>query len=240
MFSLKIKNAQTFRRALGGLCKDLEHKTAAMRDIQTIGRIQPTNNESVANLSRLSLPLMGPMIKNGPTLEVTDQDVPPDDQNRSLEGEAPDAPPRNLAMIPEVDLLENSHDDHELDEGERLEINQPATDRPTKMATLGVEAIESDPVPAGVVPNCRRSRGDRNPEVLRAKRPSRPRKQHLRPSKGQVRRHVANRRIEERFSGSQAAKHERSNVFYQRRTRHRARRKHRRDGSRQATPTSKS
>ena len=95
------------------------------------------------------------------------------------------------------------------------------------MATLGVEAIESDPVPAGVVPNCRRSRGDRNPEVLRAKRPSRPHKQHLRPSKGRGRRHVADRRIEERFSGSQAAKHERSNVFYQSRTRHRARQKHR-------------
>ena len=86
---------------------------AAMRDIHTIGWVQPPNNESVANLSRLSLPLIGPMIKNGPTLEVTDEDVPPDDQNRSLEGEAPDAPPRNLAMIPEVDPLENSHDDHE-------------------------------------------------------------------------------------------------------------------------------
>jgi hypothetical protein len=220
--------AEAFCLALGVLCEDLEHKMTAMRDIQTMRRIGTTNNESVANLSRLSLPLFTSMIGNGPTLETTYEDVLLDDQNRFVEGDISDVPPSDLITIPEAPLSEHLPKNNEPDQAEQLETSQSLTDRQSEMATLEVNAIGSDPVPPDVVPNCQSGRGDKQPdEVLRAKEPSKPLRQRLRTSGGQVRHHVRNPWIEEKVSGPRATKHKQSNVFYQNETRHRARRKRR-------------
>lgn len=220
--------AEVFRSALRSLCEDLEHKMTAMRDMQTTRKILSTNNESVANLSRLSLPLIISMAEPAPTLPTAYEDVLSDGQNYSVEGEIPAAPPTSLGMIPEVPLLEHSLDNNESDHREQLETSQSVTDMHREIATLEVDAVGSHPALADVISNCQSGPGDKQPEeMLRAKRQSIHRRQHLHTSGGQVRRHVPNPRIGEKFSSPRAAKREPSSVFYQSETRHQPRRKHR-------------
>lgn len=187
-----------------------------------------TNNESVANLSRLSLPLTISMIEQGSASQATYEDIFPDGQQRYAEGEILAASKISLAMIPEVPLLEHSPDNTKSDQAEQSETSQQVTDAHEEMTKFEHDSMGRNPVPADLISSCPRTRCEkRQEEMLSAKQSPRRRHQHLRPTAGQRRRHVQNRRIEDKLSARQAPKHEHSDVYSRNEPRHRMRRKHR-------------
>jgi hypothetical protein len=222
------ERAEVFRNALRALCKDLEYKMTAMRDSRNKCWKHTTNNESIAKLSRLSLPLTISTIERCPKLQVRCEEILSDSQNRCVEGEIPMASQNNLTIIPAVSLLENSQHYVESDQAAQSETSQLAAEAHIGMSKLDFDAMGINAVPADVKSNCQSTRGDkRQKEMLSAKRSLNHRQQQLRPNEGQTRHHAQKERIERKFSARRAPKHEHSSVYSRNEIRHRMRRKHR-------------
>jgi hypothetical protein len=215
------ERAEVFRNTLRALCEDLECKMTAMRNPQIKPWKNTPNNESIANLSRLSLPLTISMIEQGSTLQATRKEILPEDQQGYMEGEILAASRTSLAMIPEVPLLECSQENAELEQAEQLERIPPMTEIHRVKAKLELDAMGSDSVLADAISKSQIERGEkRQKEMQRAKRPSKHRHQHLRPNEGRIRRQMQNRRIEEKVPPRRAPKHEQSGFVSRNKTRH--------------------
>jgi hypothetical protein len=160
------ERAEVFNNALRALCEDLEDKMAATRDSQNKCWKHTTNNESVANLPRLSLPLAIPMIGEGSTLQARSDETLSGSQNRCLEGGISIACQKGLTLIPEVPLMEHSEDYVELDQAAQLKTNQPAAEVYKGIAKLEFDATGSTSVPSNVNSNCQTTRGDRRQKEM--------------------------------------------------------------------------
>lgn len=109
-------------------------------------------------------------------------------------------------MVLEVPLLEHSPDNTKSDQAEQLETSQQVTDAHKEMTTkFEHDNMGRNPVLADLISSCPRTRCEkRQEEMLPAKQSPRRCHQHLRPTAGQRRRHVPNRRIEDKLSARQA------------------------------------
>lgn len=149
------KCADHFRKALKELCNDLEHKMALLRGRQVLRPQYAWNNESVANLSRLSLPLTANTVEQGSLEQSTYEGSISSRQTRFATSTSPAASQNSLATIPEVCPTEQAENTTpsaiETIPAEKLETSPPAIDMHTETVKLGPILVGITPVLANAI-----------------------------------------------------------------------------------------
>jgi OTT_1508-like deaminase len=225
--------ANAFQNALRALCDDLEHKMAILRMSQNQSLMYPTNNESIANLSRISLPLSTSMREQSSAWQSTDNGMARGRENRCVEAATSQ---NNLSTIPEAPLLGHQQDNTGFEQAEQPEASMPEMEAQTKMEDTELGAMQSAPGLTDVISrSVSRHSSKSQREMLQPKSPSKHRRRHRHRHDGKDGHHIQRRRHGESIVAHQAPKHEHFGLSHRDETRHQTRRERhghtsRRDG----------
>jgi OTT_1508-like deaminase len=137
---VSFQNAQRashFQHALKELCGDLERKMTALRDSRTQRQKFATNNESFANLSRLSLALTVSTVERLRPEQSAHEFIP---SHGEILKKSLSTPPHDLTQISELSLIEDTGRIHK--ENDILTVNSELS-LTAQSSTVAANAVAS-------------------------------------------------------------------------------------------------